>query len=1050
MKRKVFFLMFSVLLLSCGKQVQKVPDSLLQSEASTMVLPLPWSDNFNSGRLMDWTVVNDLPTPQSTWKVEQGVLVQGSDIYVQEKPYQRYSGTHIVTGDLNWDDYIFRAIIHNLDDDGVGFLFRYQNPQNFYRFFMLKDKNFGGPFFRLDKFENGQLSELSKIVPADYAATDTTSEIIIHVHKDTLRTHLNRKLIFEICDSSFTTGKIGFSCFANKGLCIDDVVVTDQPLDSLKALFPPKSIVIRRDHTSGNYPFAIRGIVFLDTNQNGQLDNHEVGIPNVPVSDGREVVVTDEQGVYSLGNREEDAQFVFVTVPANFKKNLNFYYVLHDSLGQRTFNFPLTPVETNEDLPAHFIQITDIHIIDESSRLHFQHLLNQLKKLVKKPLFILATGDLVERGSVSSQFEHYSQAVQNYSTPIYSIFGNHDLDNGLNRLNNFHQYLGPDYFSFDYVDWHFICFNCVIPSDKEYQWLENDLKHYSATRKILFFQHYPPSPEQLDLLAKYNIRAVFSGHWHSNKILRYQNIMAYNTPPFRFGGIDNSPAGFRLVTIDQDTIYTKYLFNTLQNRIQIVSPVPGGIHALENLNLILNIYDFPFDIARVAYQLIRPNNFNEIGELEQKADWTWSKLIEEPVFDGDYQLRFTIITADRQQIKRETNFTVRLKTSLELQAVEACSMFKRDPARTGYWPQILRPPLHLKWVGMTGSSIDFAAPIVVDSLVVIATHDRNDLATNYICAFEAQTGNLKWCYETRAAINHSLVAIHQQIIGQDVSGNVYALDLEQGELLWQQNLNPTETDFWLYATPLIVNDRLYAGNANILAVLNAENGTILWKKKLGSPWISSYASPSQFFDNLFIGSIWNQQNLFALDAVSGKRLWEFAFSGTHGAIMIYEQTGYIGTISGELLALDLVNGFEKWRTPIGQGWMSATPTPCDSLIIVGSGDGKMVAVHQANGEKIWNFQCAQSIVPISPYQTEPVALTGSPVVAGNIVYFGATDGFLYALNADTGQLLWKYNLGVPIVSTPAISGNALFIAAYDGNVYCFLADQYEYKLTGRF
>ncbi len=38
-------------------------------------------------------------------------------------------------------------------------------------------------------------------------------------------------------------------------------------------------------------------------------------------------------------------------------------------------------------------------------------------------------------------------------------------------------------------------------------------------------------------------------------------------------------------------------------------------------------------------------------------------------------------------------------------------------------------------------------------------------------------------------------------------------------------------------------------------------------------------------------------------------------------------------------------------------------------------------------------------------------IRSSPAVAGSGVYFRSTDGFLYALDADTGSLLWRYAIG---------------------------------------
>lgn len=35
----------------------------------------------------------------------------------------------------------------------------------------------------------------------------------------------------------------------------------------------------------------------------------------------------------------------------------------------------------------------------------------------------------------------------------------------------------------------------------------------------------------------------------------------------------------------------------------------------------------------------------------------------------------------------------------------------------------------------------------------------------------------------------------------------------------------------------------------------------------------------------------------------------------------------------------------------------------------------------------------------------------SPSVSGGVIYFGSDDGYLYALNAQTGELKWKFKTG---------------------------------------
>lgn len=74
-----------------------------------------------------------------------------------------------------------------------------------------------------------------------------------------------------------------------------------------------------------------------------------------------------------------------------------------------------------------------------------------------------------------------------------------------------------------------------------------------------------------------------------------------------------------------------------------------------------------------------------------------------------------------------------------------------------------------------------------------------------------------------------------------------------------------------------------------------------------------------------------------------------------------------------------------------------------------------------------------------------IADTGGPVrssaaIADDTVYVGSDDGYLYALNLDTGELRWRYRVGAPIASSPAVALGRVFVGCDDGAVYCFEAE----------
>jgi len=82
------------------------------------------------------------------------------------------------------------------------------------------------------------------------------------------------------------------------------------------------------------------------------------------------------------------------------------------------------------------------------------------------------------------------------------------------------------------------------------------------------------------------------------------------------------------------------------------------------------------------------------------------------------------------------------------------------------------------------------------------------------------------------------------------------------------------------------------------------------------------------------------------------------------------------------------------------------------------------------------------LVYTAPY-SKPDAATveSSPVLAGSMIVFGASDGFLYAVDKDNGRIITKINLGAPVLGGICLEGNDLFVADFSGNISCFSLPQ---------
>ena len=186
-------------------------------------------ERFHDARLINWSVVDDPDTIEgpSDWRVEDGWLHQHSNIWGRRGDFiGRWFGTYLVAGDAGWEDYTLSVKAKPIDDDGFGVVFRYQDPDHFYRLLFLQDGLSGGPITRLDRRKGSDYTWLWSVERGYRPATEVM--IQVKVAGDKIAASVDGRQLFEVKDGSYGRGKIGLFCYAQKGQAFDDVRVVKE------------------------------------------------------------------------------------------------------------------------------------------------------------------------------------------------------------------------------------------------------------------------------------------------------------------------------------------------------------------------------------------------------------------------------------------------------------------------------------------------------------------------------------------------------------------------------------------------------------------------------------------------------------------------------------------------------------------------------------------------------------------------------------------------------------------------------------------------------
>jgi outer membrane protein assembly factor BamB len=131
-----------------------------------------------------------------------------------------------------------------------------------------------------------------------------------------------------------------------------------------------------------------------------------------------------------------------------------------------------------------------------------------------------------------------------------------------------------------------------------------------------------------------------------------------------------------------------------------------------------------------------------------------------------------------------------------------------------------------------------------------------------------------------------------------------------------------------------------------------------------------------------------------------------------------------------LYAFDPETGQQRWNIP-AEDLILPAPVYAEGVVYFGSSDGHVYAVDAE----------AQSMIPGWSFQAEE-AIWASPLVEGGRVYVPSMDHHLYCLDAETGEQVWDFEAEGALAAQPVLDDEAgiLYVGGFDGKVHAIDAN----------
>ena len=213
-----------------------------------------------------------------------------------------------------------------------------------------------------------------------------------------------------------------------------------------------------------------------------------------------------------------------------------------------------------------------------------------------------------------------------------------------------------------------------------------------------------------------------------------------------------------------------------------------------------------------------------------------------------------------------------------------------------------------------------------------------------------------------------------------------------------------------------------------------------WSVSVGDGQGEYYSQLHPAIDRDMIFAASANGTVVAVNRASGDVQWRVRSDRTiSGAVGASNGLVLFGTREAEVVALDQFSGRELWRTSVSSEVLSA-PQTNGTIVALQTVDGKLIGLDAVTGKQNWIYE---STIPALTLRG-----SSSPVISGNVVISGFSNGMVAAVNASNGFLLWEERVAVPqgrydiervidVDGDLLLAGNTVFASSYQGNLMGF-------------
>lgn len=357
--------------------------------------------------------------------------------------------------------------------------------------------------------------------------------------------------------------------------------------------------------------------------------------------------------------------------------------------------------------------------------------------------------------------------------------------------------------------------------------------------------------------------------------------------------------------------------------------------------------------------------------------------------------------------------------------------------------------LEIKWQYQTNSYSESSPAVTEDKAYIL---DRESLY-----CLTLSTGKLMYEVPAYSRCPSTPTVLDGKVYLATDAGCFQCLDALTGSVLWERELpelhwvNPLVGDTKIYIT---VDNSTYSNPMGLpfldclmfplwrtLLALDKETGEEIWRYSVPDDELAEVSGagfPILVHDNLLFhvnyyrdeGFLADEEesNLLCINANTGSVIWKhegispsapIELGSITPAWLTYYRNKIFMSCKGSMMAVDMETQNRVWEYSLSEGWDALFSV--GNGVVIANGDGWVYCLDAETGQELWKI---------------PVKGSKMPAITGKDVFIGSFDGVLYRVDIESGEIVWSYYLGGTLFS-PVVADGYVLVETNENIVYCF-------------